>query len=176
MKTIGGSGGDGCISFLSLWSNELAGPDGGDGGHGGHVIFRSSNNIKDLSHVTTLLTADSGEKGHNKDCHGKNANHNIVDVPVGTIIKDERGKVVGDLHKEGIMFVAARGGSGGRGNHFFVNDTLQAPKICEYGARGEEIKYTIELRSIAHIGLVKNFYLYLSIVNCAFVDWCTKCR
>lgn len=60
-----------------------------------------------------------------------------------------------DLEKEDLMFVAARGGAGGKGNHFFITDTEQAPKICEYGAEGENIKYTIELKTMAHIGLVR---------------------
>jgi len=52
------------------------------------------------------------------------------------------------------MFVAARGGAGGHGNHFFISDTVQAPKIAECGAEGEELHYTLEVRSMAHIGLV----------------------
>lgn len=40
VRTTGGCGGDGCISFLHLFRNENAGPDGGDGGNGGHVIFK----------------------------------------------------------------------------------------------------------------------------------------
>ena len=36
----GGSGGNGCMSFLRMFANEWAGPDGGDGGNGGHVIFQ----------------------------------------------------------------------------------------------------------------------------------------
>lgn len=28
------------MSFLRLWVNDRAGPDGGDGGNGGHVIFQ----------------------------------------------------------------------------------------------------------------------------------------
>lgn len=55
------------------------------------------------------------------------------------------------------MFVAARGGAGGKGNHFFITDTEQAPEICEYGAEGEQIKYTVEMRSMAHVGLVSSF-------------------
>ncbi len=35
-----GAGGAGCISMLSEWAVERAGPDGGDGGNGGHVIFK----------------------------------------------------------------------------------------------------------------------------------------
>lgn len=47
--------------------------------------------------------------GTNKDCNGKNADHVILKVPVGTVIKNKDGKVIGDLAKEGVMFIAARG-------------------------------------------------------------------
>jgi len=40
IKVRGGNGGNGCMSFMSLFANEWAGPDGGDGGNGGHVIFQ----------------------------------------------------------------------------------------------------------------------------------------
>jgi len=40
IKVQGGHGGNGCMSFLSLFANAWAGPDGGDGGNGGHVIFQ----------------------------------------------------------------------------------------------------------------------------------------
>lgn len=46
------------------------------------------------------------------------------------------------------------GGAGGKGNHFFTTDIEQSPKICEYGATGEDLEYFIEIRSMAHIGLV----------------------
>jgi GTP-binding protein len=42
VRAIGGNGGDGAISFLQLWCNETAGPDGGDGGNGGHILFQVS--------------------------------------------------------------------------------------------------------------------------------------
>ena len=74
IRAIGGKGGDGNISFLQLFSNEFAGPDGGDGGHGGHVILQASINVKDLSHINSVLKAEDGEKGQNKDCFGKMPN------------------------------------------------------------------------------------------------------
>lgn len=40
IRAVAGNGGDGCISFLSVWCKDHAGPDGGDGGSGGHVIFQ----------------------------------------------------------------------------------------------------------------------------------------
>lgn len=154
IKTQGGSGGNGCISFLHLWSNDKAGPDGGNGGNGGHVILKATHSIKDLNHVNTVIKGTDGVKGSNKDCDGECADHLIVNVPVGTIIKNKDGTVIGDLDKEEIMFVAARGGAGGKGNHFFTTDTEQSPEICEYGAQGEIMEYTLELRSMAHMGLV----------------------
>lgn len=56
------------------------------------------------------------------------------------------------------MFLAARGGAGGRGNHFFASDLEPAPKIAEIGAKGEKIVYAIELTSMAHFGLVSKFF------------------
>lgn len=93
IRSIGGKGGNGCISFLRLWCNENAGPDGGDGGNGGHVVFQASNDVKDLNHMTAILRGEDGVNGQTKDCHGKNANHTIIKVPLGTIIKNHLGKV-----------------------------------------------------------------------------------
>ncbi|XP_055376342.1 mitochondrial ribosome-associated GTPase 2 [Condylostylus longicornis] len=153
VSVIGGKGGDGCISFLSLWANEYAGPDGGDGGNGGHIIFEASREVNNFNHVGSLIRAGEGEKGANKDCHGKNAKHTTIKIPVGTIVKRNE-KIVADLYKEKLSFIAARGGAGGRGNHFFISDTQQAPEICEYGARGEEAKYHLELRTMADVGFI----------------------
>ncbi|CAH2210794.1 jg3520 [Pararge aegeria aegeria] len=52
------------------------------------------------------------------------------------------------------MFVAARGGCGGRGNKFFLTDTEQAPMVAECGADGESCHYSLEVRSMAHLGLI----------------------
>lgn len=154
IRTIGGTGGDGSISFLQLWSNENAGPDGGDGGHGGHVILQASYDVKDLAHVSSVVKAEDGEKGQNKDCFGKNAEHTIVRVPVGTIVRNIEGKIIADLNREGMMFIAARGGSGGHGNSFFKSDVQQTPRISEYGAHGEDLQYVLEISSMAHVGLI----------------------
>ncbi|XP_018310349.1 mitochondrial ribosome-associated GTPase 2 isoform X1 [Mycetomoellerius zeteki] len=154
VRTIGGNGGDGQISFLRLWVNDRAGPDGGDGGHGGHVIFEATSNVKDLRHINSVIKAENGEKGYTKDCFGKNAEHNVIKVPVGTIMRDVEGKILADLNKERMMFIAARGGAGGHGNAFFKSDTQQTPEICEYGAIGENLQYVLEVRSMAHVGLI----------------------
>jgi GTP-binding protein len=76
-------------------------------------------------------------------------------VPVGTIVrKQDNGEVIADLEDVGSKFVAARGGAGGKGNTFFATDTKQAPEIAEVGADGDAYKLILEIRSMAHIGLV----------------------
>lgn len=154
VRVGGGNGGDGRVSFMKLFGNENAGPDGGDGGNGGHVVFRACENVSGLGHVLVLIQAPDGEKGYGKDCHGKCAEHRYVDVPVGTIVKDESGRVVGDLGRPGVMYVAARGGAGGRGNRYFATDTEQAPEVAESGGVGEKARYTLELSSIADFGML----------------------
>lgn len=71
------------------------------------------------------------------------------------MFRSSDGLIVADLDQEGALFVAARGGAGGRGNHYFASDTNQAPEVAEYGAAGEQISYTVELRTIADVGLVR---------------------
>nr|CAG4643385.1 EOG090X0ACU [Ilyocryptus agilis] len=154
IKVFGGNGGDGCISFLSISHKQFAGPDGGDGGNGGHVMFKANGNKNTLEHVPTVLKAESGTKGANRDCSGGNAPHLTVEVPVGTMFKNSDGRIVADLDEDGAVFIAARGGSGGKGNHYFTTDVNQAPEVAEYGATGEEAVYVVEMKTIAHVGLI----------------------
>lgn len=62
--------------------------------------------------MNSLVKADNGNNGRNKDRFGKSADHRIIEVPVGTIVRNVNGKIIGDLDKEGSMFLAARGGAG----------------------------------------------------------------
>lgn len=88
VRCAGGNGGAGCISMLSEFRVEFAGPDGGDGGNGGHVLFRASRQVSSLEHVGGTEAAPAGGKGRNKKCHGKDADHRVVDVPLGTIFRN----------------------------------------------------------------------------------------
>lgn len=69
------------------------------------------------------------------------------------------------MSAEGVMFIAARGGAGGKGNHFFVTDVEQTPEIAEYGAKGEDLEYTIEVRTMAHVGLVCRMFVEIFKVS-----------
>jgi len=149
-----GHGGEGRISFLSVYAVEFAGPDGGDGGHGAHVIFRASDQVRDLSRVKRKVIGKFGGPGRNKNMAGKDAPHLYIDVPTGTLLRNMEGEVVGDLDIEGASFIAARGGAGGKGNAHFRTSVRQAPEIAESGAEGEKYNYTLELRTMADVGLI----------------------
>lgn len=80
-------------------------------------------------------------------------------VPVGTIIRDEEGKELSSLEEEREYYIAARGGSGGKGNKNFATSEDTTPRYAEEGALGEERVLYLELKTMAHAGLVlSNFY------------------
>lgn len=163
----GGKGGDGCISMLSEWCNEFAGPDGGKGGNGGHIVLRANRSVKSLNGVHSSYRGEPGVRGMSKNLYGKNAQHTFVEVPVGTIVTPakpkevpdcehdpEKSDIIAELDQDGSMFIAARGGAGGRGNMAFLSNTNRHPRIAEAGAKGEDNIYDLRMRLYAHVGLI----------------------
>lgn len=150
----GGNGGNGALTFTSLPRKEFAGPDGGDGGNGGHVIMHVDENMKSLSHVPSIIRAEDGVRGSSKCCHGKCGEHTHMKVPMGTMVYDDDRSLLADLDRIDSVYVAARGGAGGHGNHFYLSNENRAPMIAEQGAAGEIRKLALELRTLAHVGLI----------------------
>lgn len=167
VKFLGGKGGDGCISMLHLFANEFAGPSGGNGGNGGHVVLRANHLIKSLNSVDHFYQGKPGVRGMGKNLYGASAEHTFVDVPVGTLVsvakhKDlpeheydpDKSDIVAELDVEGSMFIAARGGAGGRGNATYLSNKNRHPNIAEAGASGEVNTYELRIRVYAHVGLI----------------------
>lgn len=77
-----------------------------------------------------------------------------VKVPLGTVVK-ELGKTVADLAVHGQEFLAAFGGTGGKGNRFFLSNENRAPMTATPGMDGQERVLQLELRTMAHAGLVR---------------------
>ena len=87
--------------------------------------------------------------------HGKNAEHLILHVPPGPIVRSvETGEVLADLVEHGQRATVAKGGRGGRGNSRFASPRNPAPDFSENGEPGEEIEVTLELKLLADVGLV----------------------
>ncbi|XP_008841455.1 mitochondrial ribosome-associated GTPase 2 isoform X2 [Nannospalax galili] len=149
----GGNGGSGMSCFHSEPRKEFGGPDGGDGGNGGHVILRADQQIKSLSSVLSQYRGFSGEDGSRKNCSGRGGAVLYVQVPVGTLVK-EGGEIVADLSHPGDEYVAALGGAGGKGNRFFLANDNRAPITCTPGQPGQERVLYLELKTVAHAGMV----------------------
>ncbi|MCX7805020.1 MAG: GTPase ObgE [Planctomycetota bacterium] len=157
IRVKAGDGGDGCVAFLREKFRPWGGPAGGDGGRGGDVIFEASREADTLLHLyrRKLIKARSGAPGQGKNCAGRDGESAVVRVPVGTIVKDAlTGGVLCDLAREGMRFIAARGGRGGRGNRHFATPSHRTPREFEGGEKGEERMLTLELKLIADVGLI----------------------
>lgn len=153
----GGNGGRGCVSFHHEKYQAKGGPDGGDGGKGGDVIIRTSSHLNSLYHLTHLpkYKAQDGAPGRGNNCSGKKGRSLILEVPLGTIIRDNTHRnIIKDLKEVDESIVAAKGGRSGRGNYHFANPTHQTPDYAEPGELGEERHLYLELKLIADVGLV----------------------
>ncbi len=153
----GGDGGNGCLSFRREKYAPKGGPNGGDGGAGGHIILRAVQGLTNLAHLSHQKhwRANSGARGMGSDCNGRNAQPLVLDVPVGTIIRDrDKGHILKDLKEPDEEVIIARGGKGGHGNLHFKSSTNRSPRQHEPGQPGEDRWICLELKIIADVGLV----------------------
>jgi len=157
IKVKAGDGGDGVISFRREKFVPKGGPDGGDGGKGGDVILVGSSEINTLVdlYFQKEYRAGRGEHGKGKNMKGKDGEDIEIKVPLGTVVyDDETGELIAEILQEGQKVVVARGGKGGRGNARFKSAKHQAPRIAEYGEKGEEKILRLELKLLADVGLI----------------------
>ena len=150
-----GRGGDGSVSFNREKYKPRGGPDGGRGGDGGSVVVRATEDLQTLEPYAhrNLVKAERGRHGSGNNRAGEKGDDVVVEVPVGTLVYDDDG-LLADLSEPEQEFVAAEGGSGGRGNGSFATSTRQAPAFREKGLPGEEREVRLELRVLSDVGLV----------------------
>lgn len=152
-----GHGGAGSRHFMRTKFNPQAGPDGGDGGRGGHIILRGNKNLWTLLHLRYYknVHADNGEGGSGNNSSGKSGKDVIIEVPLGTIARDEEtGKLEVEILEDGQEVIWMKGGRGGLGNAKFATSTNQAPDHAQPGEAGIEGWKVMELKVLADVGLV----------------------
>ena len=151
-----GNGGDGCVSIKREKFKPLAGPDGADGGNGGSISL-----VADPS-VTTLLEyhfrphqqggdGADGAGDFRNGAHGKDV---VLPVPVGTVVKDAKGKLIADLDEDGMTLLVAEGGQGGLGNAAISSLKRKAPGFALLGVPGWTGEIILELKTVADVALV----------------------
>lgn len=152
-----GDGGNGCVSFHREKFVQAGGPDGGDGGRGGDVVFEASERMHTLMdfRFKRKFTAENGGDGMANRRTGKSGEPVVIEVPPGTVVREKAtGKLLLDLYAPGERKVLVRGGKGGFGNQHFATPTRQAPQFAKPGEKRDVIELTLELKSIADVGLV----------------------
>jgi GTPase len=152
-----GHGGAGSKHFMRTKFNAQAGPDGGDGGRGGHIILRGNKNLWTLLHLRYYknVLAENGENGSKNNSTGRSGKDIIIEVPLGTIARNEETQVLeAEILEDGQEVIWMKGGRGGLGNSNFATPTNQAPDHAQPGEAGEENWKTLELKVLADVGLV----------------------
>ncbi|WP_109696688.1 GTPase ObgE [Chitinophaga deserti] len=152
-----GHGGAGSRHFMRTKFKALAGPDGGDGGRGGHLILRGNAQLWTLLHLRWYknVLAENGGNGSGDNCTGHYGKDIVIEVPLGTIVRDEEtGEVEAEVMRDGEEIIFMPGGQGGRGNAYFKSATNQTPEYAQPGQPGLEGWKILELKVLADVGLV----------------------
>ncbi|MEL6925194.1 MAG: GTPase ObgE, partial [Bacteroidota bacterium] len=152
-----GAGGAGSAHFHRSRGNPTGGPDGGDGGRGGHIVLRGNSNVWTLLALKYRKHVIAGKGSNGSDNHktGANGKDIILDVPLGTIARDEEtGKVHFEITEHDQHKVLVSGGRGGLGNSHFKSATNQSPQYAQPGEPGRQEWKILELKVLADVGLV----------------------
>ena len=154
---VSGAGGDGMVSFRREKYVPRGGPSGGDGGKGGSVFIKANSDLNTLINFRRhrKFAAKAGANGGAKEMFGKNAEDVFVEVPLGTMVYDNKtGELLADMTQNGQEALIVKGGHGGRGNSHFATSAVRAPLYAEKGEPGEEKELRLELKVLADVGLL----------------------
>lgn len=151
-----GKGGAGSAHLLREKYNAKGGPDGGDGGGGGHIIAKGNKQLWTLLHLKYRkhVIASNGENGAKSLKTGASGKDEIIEVPLGTVIKNEENVIEDEITDDGQEVILAKGGRGGLGNDHFKSPTNRTPRYAQPGEPGQELWKILELKVLADVGLV----------------------
>lgn len=152
-----GNGGAGSAHMRREKFVPKGGPDGGDGGRGGHIILQGNSHKWTLLHLkyTKHIRAEHGMSGGKQMSSGVSGKDQIIEVPLGTVVKDaETGEQLCEITEHGQQHILFKGGRGGLGNVHFKTATNQTPRYAQPGEEGIESWIIIELKLLADVGLV----------------------
>ena len=151
-----GKGGDGVVRWLNLKGKEYSGPAGGNGGRGGDVFVEAVRNtaiLEKYSHRVEMHAKDA-ESGGDKQKTGADGEDLVVELPLGSYIKNLETGVEHELLELGQKIKILQGGKGGLGNCVFKGPVNRTPTQQTDGKPGDEADFYIELRLIADYGLI----------------------
>ncbi|BAM99698.1 GTPase ObgE [Blattabacterium cuenoti] len=151
-----GDGGIGCLHFYRDRHIAKGGPDGGTGGKGGDIILKGNSHIHTFLHLRyhKHWIAKSGFPGKKNNITGKNGKDLLIEVPVGTVVKDEKKNIIMEITKNSQKKILFEGGKGGKGNAFFKNSRNQSPHYAQSGIKTKGNWIFLELKILADVGFI----------------------
>jgi len=152
-----GNGGGGSAHLMRAKYVPRGGPDGGDGGHGGHIKVKGNSQLWTLLHLKYKkhLLAGHGEHGAKAQRSGAYGSDVLIEVPLGTVIKDaDTQEILFEITEDNQEQIILEGGRGGLGNQHFKTATNQTPRYAQPGEKGKEKWFYFELKILADVGLV----------------------
>ena len=129
LRRVRGNGGDGVVRWLHLKGQEYSGPSGGNGGNGGDVYIRA---VRDLNLLARYrgekkFNGGDGEAGENRNKGGKGGEDLIIDLPIGSLVRNLDTGETFDLTTENQTVQVLKGGRGGAGNAVFKSSVNRSP-------------------------------------------------
>ena len=152
-----GNGGGGSAHFRREKYIPKGGPDGGNGGRGGHVILKGNSQLWTLLHLKFKKHIKAGHGVHGSGAlkTGAEGSDEIIEVPLGTIVRDnETNEFLFEITENGEEKIVQKGGRGGLGNDNFKSSTNQTPRFAQPGEVGSSGWVILELKILADVGLV----------------------
>ncbi len=149
-----GRGGNGVVRFAKTMMT--LGPTGGNGGRGGNIIVRGVPDLGALRVFRTRkkITAKNGVDGGQNMQDGACGADAVINVPVGSVVKDCKSGAIYEITQSGQEEIVARGGTGGFGNFHFRSSRHTSPDRANDGAQGYATQLHIQLKMIADVGFV----------------------
>jgi GTP-binding protein len=155
VRVKAGDGGNGCVSFNMRQPllHKKAVPLGGSGGRGGSVYLVGDEGLNAI-HPLGIIQADRGQHGMGSSKDGVKGKDAYARVPLGTVIRDAKGNLIGEVlvHEQKVR--VARGGRGGFGNKALKTDADSTPTYAENGEHGGSREIFLELKLVADVALV----------------------
>ncbi|ORX37568.1 hypothetical protein BD324DRAFT_622458 [Kockovaella imperatae] len=88
----GGRGGHGAAAFTATSSGTLGPASGGNGGQGGSVYLKTSPTLTSLHSISRRINGGPGGNGKGDTLHGRPGTDVVIEVPVGTVVREIRRK------------------------------------------------------------------------------------
>src|SRR3989339_534165 len=130
-----GRGGNGVVRWRQEKFIPKGGPAGGDGGRGGDFYAIGVRDMGILAKYKskTKFAAENGEDGGKKSLHGAQGEDFLLELPIGSVIKNLNSGEEWELSEEGEKVMLLKGGFGGFGNEHFKSSRDVAPKKANQG-------------------------------------------